>query len=165
MSGARFLMVAASVAVFSLPWISTVADAESLQVNEKVGQAIENHRAQAPPSGPATGGETPATATPIVSFPFSDSGNTCGHTHDYTASCGDNNAPDLFYRYVPAATSRLALSMCGSGYDTVLYVLENGVEIACNDDFCGLQSEVWATVVAGRTYIIGGPAASGRVRR
>jgi hypothetical protein len=45
--------------------------------------------------------------------------------------------------------------MCGSGYDTVLYVLENGVEIACNDDFCGLQSEVWATVVAGRTYIIG----------
>ena len=102
-----------------------------------------------------SGGETIATATLINALPYSDSDNTCDHTQDYVASCGTNAAPDLFYRYEPTATANATVSLCGSTYDTVVYVLENGVELACNDDFCGLQSEVSVIFVAGRTYIIG----------
>ena len=153
MSGARNLLVAALVAVLSLPWTSALTLAATLQAD--AGKAIENNPTRAPLGGPDTGGETMATATIIASLPFSDSDNTCGHVQDYTASCGANSAPDLFYRYVPAANHTLAVSVCGSGFDTILYVLENGIEIACNDDYCGLQSQIVVPVVAGRTYIIG----------
>ncbi len=111
---------------------------------------------QVPGGWTDTGGETPATATLITSLPYTDSDNTCGRVQDYTASCGANAAPDLFYRYVPTSNQNgVTISLCGSSYDTVLYVLENNVEIACNDDFCGLQSELTVSFVAGRTYIIG----------
>ena len=109
-----------------------------------------------------TGGETIATATVISALPYTDTDNTCGHTREYLTgpSCGSVNAPDLFYRYVPTTNlSQVTVSLCGSTYDTVVFVLENGVEIACNDDnfaACGgLQSEVTVSMVAGRTYIIG----------
>jgi hypothetical protein len=103
-----------------------------------------------------TGGETMATATVIGSLPYTDSDNTCGHVQDYTASCGANSAPDLFYSYVPGANMTVDVSLCGSSYDTVLYIMENGVEIACNDDSCGLQSELLAVnLTAGRTYVFG----------
>lgn len=116
----------------------------------------DSGRSWNPTSGvPNTGGETIATATVISSLPYTDSDNTCGHVHDYTARCGANAAPDLFYRYVPPSDQTALISLCGSAYDTVLYVLENGVEIACNDDFCGLDSELRVPLVAGRTYTIG----------
>ena len=111
---------------------------------------------QVPGGWTDSGGETVASATWINDLPYTDSDNTCGHTHDYTAACGANvSAPDLFYRYVPSTNEQVLVSLCGSAYDTVLYVLENGVEIACNDDFCDLQSELHVAVVAGRTYTIG----------
>jgi len=120
-----------------------------------VEEPMVKNPTQVPGGWTDTGGETQATATLINSLPYSDSDNTCGHVQDYFASCGANAAPDLFYRYVPTTTGSSTVSLCGSTYDTVVYVLENGVEIACNDDFCGLQSEVSVSFVAGRTYIIG----------
>ncbi len=131
MSGARCLLVTASASCFLfLPALAAFGDT-------------------------ATGGETIATATVIAAFPFFDTGNTCGHTQDFIASCGDNHAPDLFYQYTAPANLMVTFSACGSGYDTVLYALEDGIEIACNDDFCGLQSELTLRMQAGRTYTIG----------
>ena len=120
-----------------------------------VAEPLVKDPTQVPGGWTDTGGETIATATLINALPYSDSDNTCTHVHDYTAACGANNAPDLFYRYVPTTGGASTVSLCGSSYDTVVYVLEDGVEIACNDDFCGLQSEVNVNFVVGRTYIIG----------
>ncbi len=147
----RFLMVLCTGLLF------VTASAVALESTSNVFEPpIKDVLPPGPPSGtPDTGGETIATATVIPSLPYSDGDNTCGHTQDYVASCAANAAPDLFYVYNPATTSNVIISLCGSGYDTALYVLENGVEIACNDDFCGLQSELAVTFTAGRTYHIG----------
>lgn len=88
------------------------------------------------------------------------SGKTKGMNSDGAADCGDSeNSPDAWYRYVPASGGQLTISLCGSGYDTVLSVhgacpgtTEN--ELACNDDTCGVQSEVTLTVLAGVEYYI-----------
>ena len=55
-------------------------------------------------------------------------------SQDHVASCGANAAPDLLYRCTPPANQMASFCLCGSSLDTVLYVLENGVEIACDDD-------------------------------
>jgi hypothetical protein len=120
-----------------------------------VAEPLDKTPTQVPGGWTDTGGETQATATLITALPYSDADNTCGHVQDYTAACGANSAPDLFYRYVPTSNANATVSLCGSSYDTVLYIIENGVEIACNDDFCGLQSQLSVQFVAGRTYIIG----------
>jgi hypothetical protein len=56
-----------------------------------------------------------------------------------------------------AAAVVLDISVCGSSYDTALYVYDGALnEIACNDDFCGLQSQLENVSVAeGQTcYIV-----------
>lgn len=155
MSGARFLFVAASVAFFPLPWTSALAPAATLHVDEAAGQAIENNPTQAPPGGPDTGGETMGTATVIQWLPYSDSGNTCGHLDDYTPACAPSTAPDLVYRYTPAVNMVMSVSLCGSTFDTILHIYANniGTPVGCNDDFCGLQSEIHGvTLSPGNTY-------------
>jgi hypothetical protein len=124
---------------------------------------------QAPPKTPQTypenvrnpalqGGDTIFSATVIPALPYSDSGTTVGYTDDYAPSCFfAGGAPDVVYRYtVAGGFTRLSISLCGSAYDTGLYVYDSGLnEIACNDDYCGLQSEIEnVPVVAGQVYYI-----------
>jgi hypothetical protein len=47
-------------------------------------------------------------------------------------------------------------SLCGSGYDTVLSLLDGcgGNELVCNDDFCGLQSSIQYAVGAQQVIFI-----------
>jgi hypothetical protein len=149
------MLLAAVSAALSVAGISTIALAASPPVDGAARQAGKDLPVHVPGGGSDGGGETIATATVIAALPFSDSDNTCGHVQDYVASCGANAAPDLFYRYTPASNATASLCLCGSSYDTILYVLENGVEIACNDDSCGLQSALVVPMVAGRTYTIG----------
>lgn len=102
------------------------------------------------------GGETFATATPIPGLPYTDSGATCGMANDVTPCCGYSYAPDAFYSWVSDG-STINVSLCGSGYDTVLGIYDGaGNCIACNDDFCGLQSEIDNVATsAGATYYFG----------
>jgi hypothetical protein len=102
------------------------------------------------------GGESFATATVIQNLPYSDSGGTCGHVQDVFLPCGSNAAPDVFYSYTPTYDTRVNVSLCGSGYDTALGIYDAAFnEIGCNDDFCGLQSEIDnVPLQAGRTYYI-----------
>ena len=71
------------------------------------------------------------------------------------------NGPNLWYRYAATCTGQAVVSLCGSGFDTVLAVYK-GWEcyprasdmIGCNDDACGQQSELTFDVVAGNHYLI-----------
>ena len=108
------------------------------------------------------GGEDMATAFPILSIPFSDTGNTTNHIDDYDAVCpySGSTAPDLVYSYQPQEDIVLSVDLCGSGYDTKTYIFEgSGNLVFCNDDFytdetCGMYvSKIESAFLnAGETY-------------
>lgn len=99
------------------------------------------------------GGENFGDAYLITGLPFSDTGATCDNSNDITLSCAASNANDVVYRYVATSTAFLTVSLCGSGYDSALGIYNSSfVEIACNDDFCGLQSQIDFSATAGQTY-------------
>jgi hypothetical protein len=120
------------------------------------------------PNPERQGGDTIANATVINALPYNDSGTTVGFVDNYSASCFfAGGAPDVVYKYTVAAdVTGLDIALCGSSYDTGLYVYDASLnEIACNDDFCGLQSQLDGVAVApgGIYYIVvdGYNAASG----
>jgi len=84
------------------------------------------------------GGDTFVEAFRITALPFADAGTTVGYADDYDAVCPyqDSTAPDVVYNLVlPVATS-VDIDLCGSAYDTKVYVYGAGMElVACNDDF------------------------------
>ncbi|MFQ5453058.1 MAG: hypothetical protein ACE5D6_02590, partial [Candidatus Zixiibacteriota bacterium] len=90
----------------------------------------------------------------VVNLPYS----TDLATFDGVGTC--NTAPNIWYSYTASCDGDLTVSLCGSSYDTKLAVYEGtscdplGVEVGCNDDLCGLQSEVAFTTTAGSTYLI-----------
>ena len=87
-------------------------------------------------------------------------GNFAGTTADNTGSTGDDTSCafqddiDEWYCYTASCTGTATASLCGSGFDTALAVFDacGGAELACNDDSCGLQSELSWAVTAGVTY-------------
>jgi hypothetical protein len=102
------------------------------------------------------GGDTVANAVVITALPYTDSGTTTGYVDNYTGPCFyAGGAPDVVYSYTPAATVLATISLCGSSYDTGLNVVNSAmVSVACNDDFCGVQSQVEVSLTAGTTYYI-----------
>lgn len=110
-----------------------------------------------PPPGILVGGDTFATATVVPSLPYGDSGNTCTFANDYTPTCATSSAPDVVYAFRPTATTCVNVSLCGSGYDTILWIVDGntGLPVACNDDFCSLQSQLAnVPLTGGVTYYI-----------
>jgi len=85
------------------------------------------------------GGETMADAFPIPDFPFEDTGNTSDNMDDYDAVCpySGSTAPDVVYAFPPlTGDTYVSVDMCGSGYDTKIYILNaDGEVVACNDDY------------------------------
>ncbi len=73
---------------------------------------------------------------------------------------GGNAAPDVFYKFTGTGTPQLVtISLCGGGtdYDSYLRVFDDCDlmnELAFNDDFCGLQSELTFTSDGTSTYYI-----------
>lgn len=102
------------------------------------------------------GGEGFGDALVIPSLPYSDTGATCDNFDDITLPCAASSAPDVVYSYTAAAAGVINVSLCGSGYDTALGIYDAGFSnMFCNDDFCGLQSEIdGINVVAGQTIYI-----------
>jgi hypothetical protein len=98
-------------------------------------------------------------ALTISSLPYTDTGTTQGRINDYSGSCVGATGRDVIYQYTPVVTQMYRISLCGSSYDTGLYLRTGGAcpgttEVACNNDFCGTQSELLATLAAGATYFI-----------
>jgi hypothetical protein len=110
------------------------------------------------------GGDSIATATLIPALPYSDSGTTAGYVDDYDEVCSysGGTAPDVVYKYIATWATTIAIDLCGSSYDTKLYVYDDGLNlIACNDDFyfdapCGVYVSRLENVQlnAGTTYYI-----------
>lgn len=70
-------------------------------------------------------------------------------------------SPNIWYCYTAPCAGQVTVSLCGSQYDTMLAVYkgcvcaaEEAVLLACNDDFCGLQSQLTFNAVAGDSYLI-----------
>jgi len=72
-----------------------------------------------------------------------------------------SNAPEVYYSITARTTGTITASLCGSSYDTVLYVGTScgAYDVVCNDDSgpsCALnQSSLTWPAVAGTTYYIG----------
>jgi len=98
------------------------------------------------------------SATPIeelVNLAF----DTTNATFDGPGHC--MTSPNIWYRYAATCTGNVTVSLCGSGYDTMLAVYDggncypgSGKLIECNDDFCGWQSEITFAAIAGNYYLI-----------
>ncbi len=110
------------------------------------------------------GGDTIADAVVIPSLPFSDAGTTAGYTNDYDEVCPytGSTAPDVVYSYTPLATETVTIDLCGSGYDTKLYVYDSDMNVvACNDDaYFGEPCGIYVSAIenlplpGGETYFV-----------
>ncbi len=83
-------------------------------------------------------------------------GTTVYATGDDVTSCASNDYADVWFVYTPTVSGSVTVSLCGSSFDTSLAVFSacDGQELICNDDACGLQSEVTLTLTAGTAYYI-----------
>jgi len=104
-------------------------------------------------------GDTVADPFIMGALPYSATGTTCGFANDYDAVCPftGSTAPDVVFKYVAGAAVSVTIDLCGSTYDSKVYVFENTVNnvIACNDDYCSWQSFLSnVPFLAGNTYYI-----------
>jgi hypothetical protein len=102
---------------------------------------LADHRAPKPlpaAAAPRQGGDTLDDAAPIPSLPFTDVGATCGYADNHDAACPylGSTSPDVVYVFTPPMDMAVTVDLCGSGYDTKVYILDqDGAEVACNDDY------------------------------
>lgn len=87
------------------------------------------------------------------------SGSNANATQTATPSCGGDH--DVWYAYTPAANGIATATLCSpgsAGFDTILTAWSGAcgslTELACDDDTCGLQSEIQFFVQAGQTYLL-----------
>jgi hypothetical protein len=103
------------------------------------------------------GSDTCATATNI-SGPGPFNGDNLGASTDGGDPCGVLMGADVWYNWTAGSSGPVIFSLCGSNYDTSIAIYDTaactGANLACNDDFCGLQSQTTANVVAGNVYKI-----------
>ncbi|MGE3165413.1 MAG: hypothetical protein AB7O52_10950 [Planctomycetota bacterium] len=110
------------------------------------------------PSGPAN--DDCIDAEVIASGVATPFDTTFANADGPTPSCGGGTAPiDIWYAYTADCNGVALASTCGSAFDTRLAVYSSTAcpasgQIACNDDSCGLQSEVHFPVTAGTTYLV-----------
>ena len=108
---------------------------------------------------------TPIALGPTGPYSINGIGSTTGTAGQTNPMCGwfgmtaiDN---DIWYTWTAPSTGRASLSLCaGSSFDSKVSVYAGagcpaaGTGIACNDDACGLTSELCFDAVAGTTYTI-----------
>ncbi len=91
--------------------------------------------------GGKMGGDTWEDAVVVPGLPYTDTGNTWNATDDYDEACpyGGSTAPDVVYAFTSDFDGAIAVDLCGSSYDTKVFVYANAVTPgepwACNDDF------------------------------
>ena len=117
-----------------------------------------------PSSGGSSGGShLPSSCTSLGSFPSSGGSLTASTTgsSSLSSSCGGSNAPEQVYSWTPSTSGQWTISTCGSGFDTIIYLLDrcdqNATEIACNDDgsqCANYGSRVQREFIAGQSYFI-----------
>ena len=72
--------------------------------------------------------------------------------------CAGGGGPDAWYAYTATSAADVTIDTCGSGYDTALQVFVGSCgalsQVACNDDACGLQSQIDLTGLSAGTTIL-----------
>ncbi len=126
------------------------------QLNVLYAQRPENRE-----RNPLDQGASICPGTVIDEIPYTDSGTTVGMGNDFNpiSPCHPSDSDDVIYEFTPQATQTYNISLIGSLYDTYLYVNTAGacpgtVQVACNDDYFGVQSFVSVTLNAGQIYYI-----------
>jgi hypothetical protein len=119
----------------------------------------------------ATGQDNPgeSISNAIVlsgTLPINESGTTVGYQDNYDEVCESaSTAPDLVYSYSPSSNITADFDLCGSSYDTKIFIYQNsytpGNPYACNDDYyeddvCGLYVSLiqGLSLTVGYTYYI-----------
>ncbi len=110
-----------------------------------------------------------------ISFFDSTDATTDGPPHlGCWANEDEQVSQDLWYNYSPGCDGEVTVSLCASSFDTRLAVylgcdcpVSDDNLIVCNDNFCGLRSQVTFSASAGQCYKIrlggNGPAAGSGV--
>ncbi len=117
-----------------------------------------------PPVGPPNNNCANAAAIgEVLNLPFTNVGATTDGP-DEPAACSffgyTHIESDIWYCYTASCSAPVTVSLCGSSYDTKVAVYNGCVcpvtspPLACNDDFCALQSELTFAAVAGNKYLI-----------
>lgn len=95
-------------------------------------------------------GDTYADPFEVTSLPFIEFGTTDGFIDDYDNTCPWDapGSPDVVYRYNAPGAQVIRIDLCGSSYDTKVYIAESSDPfnyLACNDDWCGLDG--WQSMI------------------
>ena len=91
--------------------------------------------------------------------PFDTSGFTDSGVANSCAFNGLGQSPDIWYSFVQTSAYGATISTCGSSLDTTLEAYKGTdcsalVSVACNDDTCGLQSEISIGGSPGDVFLI-----------
>ena len=99
-----------------------------------------------------SGGDACIEPLVVDSLPYEFFGTTTDNTNTY-----GNAAPDEWHLFNVYEDGPYVFTLCGGGtnYDSYLYLLDGdcATELASNDDFCGLQSEMMVTLSPGE-YVL-----------
>jgi len=84
------------------------------------------------------------------------SGSTVNSSGSITSTCGDEDTLDVWHHFTAEVTGNYEINLCDSEYDTTLSVFDGcgGLELACNDDACGTQSNLSVFLNNGQTILI-----------
>jgi len=116
-------------------------------------------------AGSRIGGDTIETAVGIFTLPYADTGSTLEALNDYDEICpwDGSESPDVVYAIKQSADTYVTIDLCGSGYDTRVFVYDyQRILVGCNDDRIsseppcnGLDSRIDALLLeAGIPYYI-----------
>jgi len=95
--------------------------------------------------------ECPGCIDYTVDAPGTWNGTTCGAGND----CALRPSEEVIYAVQLPYVSNWRVSLCGSSFDTYLYVGTTccGQELGYNDDYCGVQSQLDVANVGGTIYV------------
>lgn len=153
-------------AIVLLMVLATAGTAFAQDLGNSKERPVKNTptRPYTPPAEIKQGGDTIFDATVIPGLPFTDTGNTCGYIDDYDEICpySGSTAPDVVYSFTPVSDMSIDVDLCGSMYDTKLFIYDSGLNlVACNDDFyfedpCG----IYVSRIEGAPLVGGKPTSS-----
>jgi hypothetical protein len=111
----------------------------------------------------AQGSDSCATPTVITgqgSFPFNTTAATTGTEGQYACSGSTGIQRDVWFSWVAPADGSATLSLCGgASFDSKISSYAgsgcpSAGPLACNDDYCGLQSVIAFPVTMGNNYTL-----------